>query len=219
MQIKRDDNNQTKHSFNDTSHPLSKNMSNQKQIQTIKPQKRGRKSSIDILDLTSDVVLQQHHFNYSNNFADLLANFATEHLEDKNKEFKTAWKTWTEIYSAEIDKETVKMKQDGYPGDVAEKMYFSARYYYRKKAIREQTEPLNPDEKTPRKKYESIDKQVLVQMNDQIVLQLQKNAKNMTPSKAFADYCEKYSIAEDDTKVKKTYKNLYWRISKQVSTK
>ena len=183
------------------------------------PQKRGRKSSIDILDLNSDVILQQHHFNYSDNFADLLANFATEHLEDKNKEFKAAWKTWTDDHSAEIEKETAKMKQEGYPGDVAEKMYFSARYYYRKKAIREQTELKNPDEKTPRKKYESIDKHVLVQMNDQIVLQFQTNANKMTPSKAFAEYCDQHNIAEDDAKMKKTYKNLYWRISKQVSLK
>lgn len=184
-----------------------------------KPQKRGRKSSIDILDLNSDIVLKQHHFNYSDDFADILARFATEHLEDKNKEFKAAWKMWIDDHSAEIDKETAKMKQEGYQGDVAEKMYFSARYYYRKKAIREQIEPANPDEKTPRKKYESIDKQVLVQMNDQIVLQFQTNNKSMTPSKAFAEYCKQHSIAEDDTKIKKTYKNLYWRISKQVSAK
>ena len=183
------------------------------------PQKRGRKSSIDILDLDKEITLQQHHFNYSDNFADLLANFATEHFEDKNKEFKAAWKMWTDIHSAEIEKETAKMKQEGYSGDVAEKMYFSARYYYRKKAIREQTELNTPDEKTPRKKYESIDKQVLVQMNDQIVLQFQTNNKNTTPSKAFAQYCDQYSIAEDDAKIKKTYKNLYWRISKQVSSK
>ena len=183
------------------------------------PQKRGRKSSIDILDLDKEIILQQHHFNYSDEFANLLAGFATDNLEYKNKEFKAAWKKWTDIHSAEIEKETAKMKQEGYPGDVAEKMYFSARYYYRKKAIREQTELNTLDEKTPRKKYESIDKQVLVQMNDQIVLQLQTNAKNMTPSKAFAEYCEQHRIAEDDAKMKKTYKNLYWRISKQVSSK
>jgi hypothetical protein len=183
---------------------------------------RGRKSVFSDLKLfeTTQITLQQHHFNYSDDFVDLLANFATEHLEDKNKEFKAAWKLWTDIHSAEIDKETAKMQEDGYTGDVSEKMYFSARYYYRKKAIREQKNPTSDtEEKTPRKKYESIDKQVLVQMNDQIVLQLQTNAKNMTPSKAFAEYCDQYSIAEDDAKIKKTYKNLYWRISKKVSVK
>jgi hypothetical protein len=192
------------------------------------PKKRGRKPRVSNIELEKEIILQQYHFKYSDEFADLLANFATEHSEDKNKEFKAAWKIWSNIHSAEIEKEITKMKQEGYQGDVAEKMYFSARYYYRKKAIREQTEPANLEEKTPRKKYESIDKHILVQMTDHIILQFNclseivgnmQIVKELTPSKSFSDYCEKYNVAEDDVKIKKTYKNLYWRISKQVSTK
>ena len=190
--------------------------------------KRGRKSQMNLIDLDKEITLQQHHFKYSDKFAEMLAEFATEHSEYKNKEFKAAWKAWTSKHSKEIAEEIAKMKEDGYQGDVAEKMYFSARYYYRKKAIREQTDPVDPDEKTPRKKYESIDKQILVQMNDHIILRFNrlsevvdnaKTVKKATPSNSFADYCEKYKMDEDDAKIKKTYKNLYWRISKQISTK
>lgn len=191
---------------------------------TLQPiNKRGRKSSMPPLDTNEQIHLQQHHFNYSDNFAEMLANFAALHLEDKSKDFKASWKTWTANHTAEIKTETEKMKGDGYLGDVAEKMYFSARYYYRKKAIRERTaapDISNQEAKSPRKKYEAIDKSVLVQMNDHIILQFRLNTdgSKLTPSKAFANYCKKHDIKDDDAKLKKTYKNVYWRMSMQVTS-
>ena len=185
---------------------------------------RGRKSSITS-DLDQNIVLQQHHFNYSDDFAEKLANFATTHLDDRNKEFKAAWKKWTESNAAMIQREVVTMKTAGYQGSVEEKMYFSARYYYRKKAIREQTDAETQEDKLSRKKYECIDKNVLIQMNEHIVSQI-CSATNcdvvnggvisrMTPSKAFSNYCEKFDISCQDANMKKNYKNLYWRISKK----
>jgi len=185
--------------------------------------KRGRKSSISHLDTKENMTFKQHHFNYSDGFAAQLATFASEHLEDKNKDFKAAWKSWTENHSDDINAEIAKMKSDGYSGDVAEKMYFSARYYYRKKAIREQTDA-DPDDssdqdaKSPRKKYEAIGKTVLVQMGEHIILQFRSNT-DLTPSKAFTDYCNRHNIKDDDAKLKKTYKNVYWRMSKTGKTK
>lgn len=188
--------------------------------------KRGRKSSLSGLDPKKQIVLQQHHFNYSDEFAEKLTNFATAHLEDRNKDFKAAWKVWKDANSSMIETEIAKMTEAGYQGSVEEKMYFSARYYYRKKAIREQNEMKCEDEKTPRKKYECIDKNVLTQMNEHILSQIESsthdgkngngNVSNMTPSKSFADYCKRFSICEDDANIKKTYKNLYWRISKKT---
>jgi hypothetical protein len=187
--------------------------------------KRGRKSSLSILDPAKQIVLQQHHFNYSDEFAEKLASFATAHLDVRNKEFKAAWNAWKEANYLMVENEIAKMKLAGYDGSVEDKMYFSARYYYRKKAIREQTDSINEDEKSPRKKYECIDKNVLVQMNEHILSQIESSAhnsqdgniiSNITPSKAFADYCERFSICEDDADTKKKYKNLYWRISKKT---
>jgi len=187
--------------------------------------KRGRKSSLPSLDLNKQIVLQQHHFNYSDEFAENLANFATAHLEDKNKEFKAAWKAWKDANAPMIEDEIVKMKESGYEGSVEDKMYFSARYYYRKKAIKEKTEASNEEGICQRKKYECIDKNVLIQMNEHILSQIESSThdskegkviSNMTPSKSFADYCKRFSVCEDDLTVKKNYKNLYWRISKKV---
>ena len=187
--------------------------------------KRGRKSSLSTLDPKKQIILKQHHFNYSDEFAEKLANFAMAHLDDKNKEFKAAWKEWTDANCSMIENEIAKMKAAGYQGSVEDKMYFSARYYYRKKAIREQTDTLNDDVVSPRKKYECIDKNVLIQMNEHILSQIELSThnsqngnvvSNMTPSKSFADYCKRFSVCKDDAKIKKNYKNLYWRISKKT---
>jgi uncharacterized protein YecT (DUF1311 family) len=66
-----------------------------------------------------------------------------------------------------------------------------------------------------RKKYELLDKSILVQMNQHVLSQMCK-LQNITPSIAFADYCEKYKTEKEDNRIKKTYKNLYWRISKHI---
>ena len=194
---------------------------------TIQTKTRGRKSVIPFskMDKTQHVILQQHHFNYSDDFADQLSKFATDHIEYKNMDFKLAWNNWTEKHATTIQQEIERMKSQGYEGSVEEKMYFSARYYYRKKAIREKKESKDQDEKPQkRKKYESSEKQVLLQMSEHIILQISRGnsdinectVSNMTPSNAFANYCIKYNVMEDNAQIKKIYKNLYWRISKQT---
>ena len=181
--------------------------------------KRGRKSSISIStnDLNKTIVLKQYHFNYSESFATKLSEFAKAHLEDKSKEFKLAWKEWTKTNEEMVETEIERMKQDGYSGSVEEKMYFSARYYYRKKAMKEKDETIIPEPSSlpVRKKYELLDKTILVQMNQHVLSQMCK-LQNITPSIAFADYCEKYKTENEDNRIKKTYKNLYWRISKHI---
>ena len=195
----------------------------------IKKTSRGRKSALPMIDLSKQITLKQHHFNYSDEFVEKLANFAILHLDVRNKEFKTAWNLWKNENAEIVEIEVKKMKDAGYQGSVEEKMYFSARYYYRKRAIRENknTDESNKDGKGERKKYESADKNTLIQMNDHIISQIESSAQtstngstvsNMTPSKAFADYCEKFSVCEDDANTKKKYKNLYWRISKKIAS-
>jgi hypothetical protein len=189
--------------------------------------RRGRKSIVTMVNASSPIILKQHHFNYSDSFADKLSTFATAHLEDTNKEFKSAWKEWTEQNKEMIEQEISKMNGEGFEGSVEDKMYFSARYYYRKKAKKEQTEePQQIEEEKPqRKKYECLDKVVLIQMNEHILSQIYSSAdrtdgsriavSNMTPSKAFTNYCKTFGICEENASTKKNYKNLYWRISKR----
>lgn len=194
----------------------------------IKEKRRGRKPIL-LVDNNKKVVLKQHHFDYSEDFAERLSTFAKAHLDNNSKAFKTAWLLWKDANSDRIQNETMRMKDAGYEGNVEDKMYFSARYYYRKKAIREEEYPTEDEKKTPRKKYVSMDKMILKQMNDHILSHIYgsgtdeqlKNesmiVSNIVPSNAFLDYCSHFGISSDDVRTKKNYKNLFWRISKKVS--
>ena len=186
--------------------------------------KRGRKSNMQMPDPNQKVELKLHHFNYSDDFANQLATFAKAHLEDNSKTFKKEWQTWKDANSALIQQEIAKMQSDGFQGSVEDKMYFSARYYYRKKAIRDNetadSHIQEPEINHPRKTYEMFDKTELSQMNTHILSQIY-NAMNeggidqLTPSKSFANYLEQNANSAECERTKKTYKNLYWRISKK----
>ena len=191
--------------------------------------KRGRKSTLFAVESDKKIIMKQHHFKYSDEFAEKLANFATANLDVKNKEFKTLWKIWVDTNRFLVEKEIERMKETGYEGSVEEKMYFSSRYYYRKKAIREKIEldePEPEDNQPQRKKYDCIDKNVLIKMNEHIVSQIllsttnvvgnDQIVSNMTPSKAFSNYCETFGICDDESTIKKKYKNLYWRLSNKM---
>lgn len=192
-------------------------------METHNKTKRGRKSNMSIPDSNQKISLKLHHFNYSDNFATQLATFAKAHLEDNSKVFKSEWHKWKDVNAILIQHEISKIKLDGYPGNVEDKMYFSARYYYRKKAIRAKPDlPKQEKPIRPRKKYELFDKNELSQMNAHILSQIynaindggDNSIDNLTPSKSFANYCEQHSGFECE-RTKKTYKNLYWRISKK----
>jgi hypothetical protein len=110
----------------------------------------------------------------------------------------------------------------GYDGDVLDKMFKSARYYFRKKS----TSKPEPKE---RRKYVGVQKELLDAMDSHIISGL--NQEDYKPSEGFSDFCVNNiealkneverllsnNLAADDImkKVKKTYKNRYFmKISK-----
>ena len=123
------------------------------------------------------------------------------------------------------------MDSNGYMGDIIDKMFKSARYYYRKKSI-------VPAEQPDRKDYVGFSKDILAEMDMDIKKQIAahhsiKSTKNkiikISPSMAFDNYCmsHKLTIAgelkqegkvtrEDVDKItsrfKKAYKNRFYKI-------
>ena len=187
--------------------------------------RRGRKSTLAVLETTTDIKWKQHHFDYSDEFAKSLAEFANAHLEDTSKTFKAAWSLWRTENIDMITNEVRRMESAGYSGSVEDKMYFSARYYYRKKAIRN-AQAKTDEEKPLRKKYESTDSEILTQMNEHILSQIyciigkneiQCEIRELTPSKSFLHYCSQHGVSTEDARLKKNYKNLFWRISKKIA--
>ena len=185
---------------------------------------RGRKPTIQIPMPAVIPVLQTFHYNASDECAKVLCEFATEHREDKNKQFKMAWQQWIlePRISAILSTELNVLRESGYTGDPMEKMYFSARYYYRKKALKEQLAQVEECyvEETPkqRKKYELSDKEILEKINTHVIEQLFQSQQDKTPAKAFAAYCEKYNVQDPDVeaRLKKIYKNRFFVMRKKT---
>ena len=80
---------------------------------------------------------QQHpifRFKFTEEFMAELHNFSKIHQYDHRSDFKEAWLKWVENNDEIIDEEEQLLVSHGYEGDVLDKMFKSARYYFRKKS-------------------------------------------------------------------------------------
>jgi hypothetical protein len=158
-----------------------------------------------------------YRFNFTQEFMEHLYQFSKIHQYDDRKSFKESWDIWVQEFSELIDNEIRRLNVLNYVGDILDKMFKSARYYFRKK---------NTAKKDPieRREYINVPKDLLDAMDVHITKQMQVAAYK--PSNGFINFCEqnedtvKESINEliknkmnsQDiiTKIKKTYKNRYF---------
>lgn len=163
-----------------------------------------------------------YRYKFSDDFVEELYKFSKIHQYEERKTFKESWNIWVEDNKELIDCETNRLKKMGYDGDILEKMYKSARYYFRKKS----TEKKAPIE---RREYIPTSKELRDAMDYHII----KNIKNENykPSDGFDDFCKNnIKLLTDEikqicksgiddsleikNKFKKTYKNRYFMIIK-----
>ena len=159
-----------------------------------------------------------YRFKFSQEFTDLLFQFSKVHQYDDRKVFKEEWETWVEENRDEYDMEIRRLTELGYEGDIEDKMFKSARYYYRKKLL------VRPEVKN-RRQYITVNKSFIKMMDKHITNQIAINTKSK-PSSSFDLFCREYkqeiinelvnimnhniSSDEIERKVKKTYKNRYF---------
>ena len=161
-------------------------------------------------------------YKFSNEFINELSNFSKIHQYDDRKLFKEAWNNWIEEYNILIEIEKKRLNELKYVGDILDKMFKSARYYFRNKNT-EKKEPVK------RKNYVSMQKEFIQLIDNHI----QQNIKNedYKPSSGFDDFCKNninilqeeitklYNVGFSDSieiknKIKKTYKNRYFILTK-----
>lgn len=149
-----------------------------------------------------------------------LHNFAKLHEYDHRKDFKEAWNTWLDEYDDIITQEVSRLQTLGCDKDIVDKMYKSARYYFRKKSTVKK-EPVK------RRVYTALSKEFIQSMDDHIL----NNIKNddFKPSVSFDAFCNanidilKSEILEltkkgllgaknIKDKIKKTYQNRYFLV-------
>lgn len=170
---------------------------------------------------------QVYRFKLSPDIVEELSYFSKLHQFDDRKVYKDAWKLWIEEKRDEIMRETNRLRSIGYKGDVINKLYISARYYYKK--VPNNTSKNNIKEKQkPRKKYVSCTLEMIALMDEF----LKENNKH-PPKDGFKLFMEekknlpvflqqieelenKHNFTKDDinSKIKKTYKNRYYLYNK-----
>ena len=157
-------------------------------------------------------------FKFSDEFISELSQFAKIHQYDDRHTFKEAWNNWVEENEELVDTESRNLINNGYNGDVLDKMFKSARYYFRKKST-EKKEPVT------RRTYINVDKQLLDAMDEHIMENIDDD--DYQPKNGFTDFCNSNiellkkvvneicqsgikDAREIEDKIKKTYKNRYF---------
>lgn len=162
-----------------------------------------------------------YRYKFSAELMEMLYRFSKIHQYDDREEFKEAWNIWIEKNLEEVNNEVRRLDSIGYEGDILDKMFKSARYYFRKKS----TEKKAPKE---RRVYVSCHKDTLDAIDYDIMNEL-KNNLEYKPADGFNSFClnnvnvlkneishlleanidESEEIRE---KIKKTYKNRYFML-------
>lgn len=169
-------------------------------------------------------------FKFSEDINLILQRFASIHHGDDLEEFKEAWERTIETYRTVIDIETMRLNEIGFDGDVENKMFISARYYYskqykigQKKAADTNVKAVSADagegdvadETENKRQYTKIDGDI----HKTIEQFLSKNNNySMKPAIAWNNFCNEYG---HDLCPKKTFKNRIYnyreKIRKQAS--
>jgi len=171
---------------------------------------------------------------------DEIERFSKMHQLDDRKTFQESWKKWTEEEEQLIDSEVERLNELGIAKerkDIIEKMYVSARFYYRKKKaeteseFESETKSNDKTDKKPNSKYICLRKEMLDAMDRHLSNKSRKN-KNEKPSESYNTFCIIYEdlLNEErrrlhdqyenekqiNDKFKKTYKNRYFSLQKQA---
>ena len=163
-------------------------------------------------------------YQFEDNFIDELFKFSKIHQYDHRHDFKKEWENWIMENKDLIDNEVIHLQNLGYDGDILDKMFKSARYYYRKKNTSAKPHSI-------RKTYICSNCNIIKFMEDHINANICIN--NFKPSEGFIDFCklnanvikEQISLLcnagitnsnEIKLKIKKTYKNRYYSIKNKT---
>jgi hypothetical protein len=160
-----------------------------------------------------------YRYKFTQEVMDELHKFSKIHQYDDRKSFKDAWNVWLVDNGDLVRDEMERLTNLNYEGDILDKMFKSARYYFKKKGT-SKTEPKN------RRQYLSVQKDLLDAMDEHILNK--KSEPDYKPSDGFSDFCNTHldllkeevvrlvvehqindvNVIKD--KIKKTYKNRYF---------
>jgi len=165
-----------------------------------------------------------YRFKFASNIMGMLTQFAKLHQFDDRKTYKAAWEVWVEENREELNVESERLIGLNYRGDINDKMYKAARYYFRKKS------GFKKDPKL-RRTYIPVSTDCLEAMDQHVTNHIKD--EDYSPATGYSNFCqeniellkheiqlicEDNSICAEDirTKIKKTYKNRYFMFTKRL---
>ena len=169
---------------------------------------------------TEKPMSKTYRFKFSKGFLENLKEFTRIHKFDQPKAFKENFETWKEENDETVSREITYMRNMGYEGDVIEKMYKSARYYFKNKS-NEKTKPKK------RRQYIGIDIMLKDKM-DEYIQEKVDNKVECKPATVYDEFMENtkhkvlldtettrlksFGMSDDEVikKFKKTFKNRYF---------
>lgn len=175
----------------------------------------------NLFDNEKNLQISIYRYKFSTEFMEMLYQFSKIHQYDMRQDFKQAWNIWIEENVDEVNLEIRRLDGLGYDGDILDKMFKSARYYFRKKSSAKK-------EPKERKIYVSCHKDTLDAMDSDILNGLKTNPE-YKPADGFNMFCYKnMDILKEEVqrliqanmedsqeireKIKKTYKNRYFML-------
>lgn len=188
------------------------------------------------------IVLQTSRFLFSKDITERLLEFSKIHQYDERKDYKEAWTEWIKDpdIKPELDAEVDRIQDQGFEGDVLDKMFKSVRYYYRKKHSKNiNDDSLDIDEHNPgQRTYDAFPNHVLAKIDAHIKTQIKTNiyinntviTSTIKPATCFENFCQenkqlivelidtptKDSVKQLIAKLKKSYKNRYYNLKVSI---
>ncbi len=78
--------------------------------------------------------VQVFRFKFTQEIMNMLQEFAQIHKYDDKETYKEAWDNWTKEKEDIIKSEEIRITNLGWKGNIKNKMYKSAKYYFRNKS-------------------------------------------------------------------------------------
>ena len=180
----------------------------------------------DTNKMTNDEMLNVniYRFKFSDEIMNELLSFSKMNQYVDRILYKEKWSEWVSENKELIDIEISRLQKLGYDGDILDKMFKASRYYFRKKS-------LGKVDTKSRQKYNSLDQDILYKMDSHILHNIKK--EYYTPASGYSSFClenvnalkieikrllNNETILQDNIsyKIKKTYKNRYFIISRNI---
>lgn len=170
--------------------------------------------------------MSRHSYRYrlSAPVVEVISHFSKLHMYDDRHEYKIAWGNWVAANAVIVEAETQKLIAAGYEGDTLDKMYKAGRYYFRTK------QSTSKKNLKPRRVYVGTSREMLDMMDAFIEDDLSSPLFN-SPAKTYQLFLESKQARlryeeellyltkvlpkeEAEDKLKKTFKNRYYRMTR-----